>query len=111
MGGFGFLSCVGATRSQVSAGSLQPLPPPTLAKFLEGLAELLGHEVVDDRVDGAVGVDADPAEEDEPAVQIGGLHEGVHQNQSPVGHPEQGKEDHHHSQHLSDLQRRDKRKE
>lgn len=80
---------------------------PILAKPLEGQTELLGHEVVDDGVDGAVGVDADPAEEDKPAVQVGVLHEGVHQNQGPVGHPEQGKEGHHHSQHLGDLEEKE----
>lgn len=39
-----------------------------LAKLFEGGPELLRHQVVDDRVDGTVGVDAEAAEEQEPCV-------------------------------------------
>lgn len=42
-----------------------------LAQLLEGGAEFLGHGVVDDWVDGAVQVDAEAAEEQEPGVQVG----------------------------------------
>lgn len=69
----------------------------------EGRAKLLRHEVVDHRVDGAVGVDASAAEEKKPGVQVGGTDEGVDEHQRAVGHPQQGKQNHHHRQHLRHL--------
>lgn len=69
----------------------------------ERRAELLRHGVVDDGVDGAIGVDARPTEEQEPGVEVGRGHKGVDQHQSPVGHPEQGEQDDDHCQHLGDL--------
>lgn len=66
------------TRGCVKATLLLKFLLAILAKLLEGQTELLGHEVVDDGVDGTVGVDADPAEEDKPAIQVRVLHEGVH---------------------------------
>lgn len=77
---------------------------PTAADLAESGAKLLRHGIVDDRVDGAVEVDADPAEKQEPAVQVGRVQEGVDNHQSTVWHPERGKQDHHHSQHLGHLQ-------
>lgn len=58
----------------------------------ERRAELLRHGVVDDRVDGAVGIDAGSTEEQEPGVEVGRGHKGVDEHQSPVGHPEEGEE-------------------
>lgn len=58
-----------------------------MAQFLKGGAELLGHGIVDDGVDGAVHVDAETAEEKEPGVQVGLLEEGVDHHESPIGHP------------------------
>lgn len=83
------------------------LPPPAaLVELFKRHAKLLGHEVVDDGVDGAVGVDAHAAEEQEPGVVVRRVEEGVHHHQGPVRHPEQGEEDHHHRQHLRDLMQR-----
>lgn len=48
-----------------------------VAQLLEGGAELLRHGVVNDRIDGAVQVDAQTAEEEEPGVQVGLVQEGV----------------------------------
>lgn len=67
-----------------------------LAKLFEGGPELLRHEVVDDWVDGAVDVDAHAAEEQEPRVEVGWVHERVDHHQCPVWHPEQGEKNHHH---------------
>ena len=47
---------------------------PAVAELAEGSAELLRHGVVDDRVDGAVQVDTEAAEEQEPGVQVGVRH-------------------------------------
>lgn len=58
-----------------------------VTQLFESGAKLLGHGVVDDRVDGAVQVDAEAAEEQEPSVQVGLLQEGVDHHQGPVGHP------------------------
>lgn len=79
--------------------------PMAAVQATEGRAELLGHQVVNDRVDRTVGVNADPAEEQEPGVQVWRTHKGVNENQGPVWHPQQGEEHNHHCQHLSDLQR------
>ena len=79
------------------------LRPLAVVEAAEGGAELLGHGVVYDGVDGAVGVDAGAAEEDEPVVQVGRGHEGVEEDQRAVGHPQQGEQDHHHRQHLGHL--------
>lgn len=48
-----------------------------MAQLLEGGAELLGHGVVNDRINGTVQVDAQTAEEEEPGVQVGIAQEGV----------------------------------
>lgn len=77
--------------------------PPAAADLAESGAKLLRHGVVDNRVDGAVEVDADPAEQQEPVVQVGLVQEGVDHHQSAVRHPERGEQDHHHSQHLGHL--------
>lgn len=74
--------------------------PVALAEVLERPPELLRHEVVDDGVDSAVGVDAHPTEEQEPAVVVRRVEEGVDHHQRPVRHPEQGEEDDHDHQHL-----------
>ena len=71
--------------------------PVALAELFERDAKLLRHEVVDDGVDGAVGVDAHPAEEEEPGVVVRRVDEGVDHHQGSVRHPEQGEEDDHHS--------------
>lgn len=47
------------------------------AEVFKGHAELLGHEVVNDGVDGTVGVDAHPAEEQEPGVVVRWVNERV----------------------------------
>lgn len=82
-----------------------PLPALAFApaQLYEGDAELLRHEVVDDGVDGTVDVDAHATEEQVPGVVVRWIHEGVGHHQCSVGHPEQGEEDHHHSEHLGDL--------
>lgn len=63
-------------RQTVRGRFLQTLGA-TVAQLLEGGAELLGHGVVNDGVDGAVQVDAQTAEEEEPGVQVGIVQEGV----------------------------------
>lgn len=75
-----------------------------MADLPESSAKLLRHCVVDYRVDGAVEVDAEPAEKQEPVVQVGLVQEGVHHHQSAVRHPEHSEEDHYHCQHLGHLQ-------
>lgn len=69
--------------------------PPAAADLTESGAELLRHGVVDDGVDGAVEVDANSTEEQEPVVQIGLVQERVHDHQSAVRHPEQREQDDH----------------
>lgn len=88
-----------------------PLLPAAPAELLEGSAKLLRHEVVDDGVDGAVGVDAHATEEEEPGVVVSWVHEAVDDHHRSVRHPQQGEEDDHHSQHLGYLleQRRRRR--
>lgn len=76
------------------------LLPAALAELFECHAKLLRHEVVNDGVDGAVGVDAHPAEEQKPAVVVRRVDKGVDHHQRAVGYPEQGEEDDHHHQHL-----------
>lgn len=75
------------------------------AQLFKRDAELLRHQVVDDGVDGAVGVDAHPAEEEEPGVVVRRVDEGVDHHQRSVRHPQQREEDHHHGQHLRYLLR------
>lgn len=70
---------------------------------MEGLPETLGHEGIDDGVDGAVHIDAKAAEEKEAEVEVGRAQEGIHHHQGAVGQPQQSEKDHHHSQHLGDL--------
>lgn len=82
-----------------------------LPELPEGSPEFLGHEVVDDGVDGAVQVDARPAEEQEPDVQVRWVHEGVYHHQCAVRHPQEGEEHHHHCQHFGHLVRGDRQKE
>lgn len=77
--------------------------PPAAADLAEGGAKLLRHGVVDDWVDGAVEVDADPAEKQEPVVQVGLIQEGVDHHQGAVRHPERGEQYHNHCQHLGHL--------
>lgn len=72
------------------------LSPVALAEFLEGDAKLLRHEVVNDGVDGAVGVDAQAAEEQEPGVVVRWVDEGVDHHQGSIRQPEEGEEDHDH---------------
>lgn len=74
-----------------------------VAELAKGGAELLWHGVVDDRVDGAVQVDAEATEEQEPGVQVGVRQEGVDHHQGAIGHPQQSEENHHYSQHLCHL--------
>lgn len=70
--------------------------PVALAELFECQAELLRHEVVNDGVDGAVGVDAHSTEEQEPGVVVRRVDEGVNHHQCSVRHPEQSEEDDHH---------------
>lgn len=81
--------------------------PAAAAELFEGDLKLLGHEVVDDGVDGTVGVDAHTTEEQEPGAVVGRVDEGVDHHQGSVRHPEQGKEGDHHRQHLCDLRTRE----
>lgn len=74
--------------------------PVALAELFECDAKLLRHEVVNDGVDGTVGVDAHTAEEQEPGVVVRRVDKGVDHHQCSVRHPKQGEEDDHHSQHL-----------
>lgn len=80
-----------------------PLLPAALTELLEGNTKLLRHEVVDDGVDGAVGVDAHATEEEEPRIVVSRVHETVDDHHRSVRHPQQGKEDDHHGQHLGYL--------
>ena len=54
-------------RLALAATALTAAEPP------EGHTELLGHEVVDDGIDGTVAVDAHAAEEQHPGVGAGGV--------------------------------------
>lgn len=92
-------------------GRLLSTPLLTLVQLPEGSPELLGHEVVDDGVDGTVQVDAEAAEEEEPGVEVRRVHKGVHHHQRAVGQPQHGKESHHHCQHLGHLDRGDAERE
>lgn len=74
-----------------------------LAELFERDTKLLRHEVVNDGVDGTVGVDAHAAEEQEPRVVVRRVDDGVDHHQCSVRHPQQGEEDDHYSQHLSYL--------
>ncbi len=53
-------------------------PAFTVTEPLKSSAKLLRHGVVDDGVDGAVGVNAHAAEEQEPGVEIRRIHEWIH---------------------------------
>ena len=70
----------------------------------EGPAELDGHGVVEDGVDCTVHVDHDATEEQEPQVGVALGGERVVDDEDTVGHPQGSEEDHHHGQHLDDLQ-------
>lgn len=91
----------------VGGGSVHA-PGAAAPQLLERGAELLRHGVVDEWVDGAVEVDAEAAEEQEPGVQVGVVQEGVDQNQGPVRQPQHGEQNHHHRQHLGHLTQRRK---
>lgn len=82
-----------------------PVFPAAAVQSAEGRAKLLGHQIVNDRVDGAVGINAGPTEENEPGIQVWCADEGVDEDQGPVGHPEQGEKYNHHCQHLGDLKK------
>lgn len=70
---------------------------------MEGVLEALGHEGVDNGVDGAVHVGAEAAEEQEAQAEAGRAQAGVCHHRGVVGQPQRSEEDHHHSQHLGDL--------
>lgn len=89
-------------RDAAWCGHLCALPSAP-AELPEGSSESLRHQAVDDGVDGTVQVDAHPAEEEEPDVEVRGVHKGVHHHQCAVRQPQKGKEDHHDSQHLGYL--------
>ena len=89
-------------RDAAWCGHLRALPSAP-AELPEGRSESLRHQAVDDGVDGTVQVDAHPAEEEEPNVEVRGVHEGVHHHQCAVWQPQKGEEDHHDSQHLGHL--------
>lgn len=72
---------------------------PALAQPPEGRLELLGHEAVNDGVDGTVGTRTGETEEEHPRVQEGLGHKGAEQHQRSVGYPQDGKEQHDHHQH------------
>lgn len=67
---------------------------------MEGLPETLGHEGIDDGVDGAVHLDAKAAEEKEAKVEVGRAQEGIHHHQGAVGQPQQSEKDHRHGRLL-----------
>lgn len=73
------------------------------AKPLKGGAELLWHGIIDNRIDGTVQVHTGATEQQEPSVQVSLLEERVDHHQSAVRHPEHGKQNHHHCQHLYHL--------
>lgn len=59
------------SQSHTVGGRLLHALGAAVAQLLERRAKFLRHGVVDDRVDGAVQVDAQAAEEQEPSVQVG----------------------------------------
>lgn len=80
----------------------------TAQDVLEGPPELDGHGVVENGVDGAVDVDHDPTEEEEPGVPVLNAGEGVVYHHHPVRHPENGenaKDDNQHPHHLQHIDR------
>lgn len=74
-----------------------------LTEFFEGCSEFLGHEVINNRVDGTIKVNANPTEQQEPMFLERLRQEGVNDHQGPVGHPQEGKKDYNHGQHLCNL--------
>lgn len=75
---------------------------------MEGPPELDGHGVVENGVDGAVDVDHDSTEEQEPGVPVLNAGEGVVYHHHPVRHPENGenaKDDNQHPHHLQHIDR------
>lgn len=54
-----------------------PVAPVALAELFKSNTKLLRHEVINDGVDGTIGVDAHPAEEQEPSVVVRRVNEGV----------------------------------
>ena len=72
---------------------------------LERSAELARHDVVEDRVDGAVEEDHETREQAEPAVveAVRFLHQRVVHDLDAVWEPEDGEHEYDHHQHLDDL--------
>ena len=75
----------------------------TTQQVLEGPAELDGHDVVEDGVDGAVDVDEGAGEHEEPQVEELVRGEGVVDDHDSVGHPQGPEHQHHHHQHADHL--------
>ena len=74
-----------------------------LQEMSECSAELGGHGVVEDRVDGAVHIDHEATEQDEPVVGESLSGERVVDDVDAVGHPESGEQTHDDRQHLDHL--------
>lgn len=69
----------------------------------ERAAELCRHGVVEDRIDGAVGVDGQSTEQQEPAVLVAPSGERVVHDVRPIRQPERREHRHDDSQHLHNL--------
>jgi len=71
----------------------------------ECTVELGRHDVVEDGIDGAVGVDHHATEEHQPAVFISISDERIVNNVRSVGQPQYGEDADDHREHLGDLER------
>jgi len=69
----------------------------------KGESELGGHGVVEQRIDGAVGVDRETATEQEPEALVATPGERVVDDEHAVRQPERRERRHHHHQHLHHL--------
>ena len=85
--------CVRTTATAAAASELSA----------ERVAELDGHGVVEDRVDGAVGVDGQTTEQHQPAVLVAPTGERVVDDVRPIGQPQRCKHRDDHCQHLHHL--------
>jgi len=82
---------------------IRPGRPAAEQQAAERSAELGGHGVVQDRIDGAVGVDHQATEQHQPDVLVWDGGERIVDDVGAVRQPQHGKHTHDHCQHLCHL--------